>query len=114
MSARDVIANFFPAYYDRTHLFDADFEDADAIIAHLTAAGYVILPAAEIEAIRDKALEEAAAHLAEVAQAMWDRCESKRIPNSSDIGEGEEEDAATAWCFDKAAEAVRALKGEKP
>lgn len=39
MTPRDALAKFFPAYYDRAHLFDADFEDADAIIAHLAAAG---------------------------------------------------------------------------
>lgn len=106
MTPREVIAAKLPTAHRKVW--------ADEIIESLGAAGYVILPAAEAQAIRDKTLEEAAAHLAEVAQAMWDRCESKRIPNSSDIGEGEKEDATTAWCFDKAAEAVRALKGAKP
>ncbi len=58
MTPRDALANFFPAYYGRTYLFDADFEDADAIIAHLNAAGYIILPAAEVEKI-ERALRRA-------------------------------------------------------
>ncbi len=55
--------------------------------------------------------ERCAHHLSEVAQAMWDRCETKRSA-TVDVADGEKEDATTAWCFDKAAEAIRNLEVE--
>lgn len=102
-TARDVITEAIPCniVYGRP-------QAADGIIQALTTAGYRILAPDELDG---ESLEAAAKHLAEIAQAMWDRCETKRIPNSSEIGEGEEEDAATAWCFDKAAASIRSLKG---
>ena len=48
-----------------------------------------------------------AKHLDQIAQAMWERCERKRPENPWEVGEGEKEDAVTAWCFDKAAAAIR-------
>lgn len=81
-------------------------EVADNVMAALHTAGSRILGPDEVDRVT---LEKAAMHLSEIAQAMWDRCETKRPDDPSQIGEGEEEDATTAWCFDRAAEAVRAL-----
>lgn len=94
MTQRDALANFFPAYYDRAHLFDADFEDADAIIAHLTAAGYVILPAEEVETIQDSTLEAA-------ARIAADRGLRAKTIDGQRIGSA-------------IAAAIRSLKGAKP
>ena len=58
---------------------------------------------------RREALEEAAKHLSEIANAMWERCEVQRPADPTEISHGEKEDATTAWCFDKAAAAIRAL-----
>lgn len=68
------------------------FVAAEKVAAALCSFGYVILPAAEVEAIRDKALEEAAV-------------ECDRIDNECGMEAG-----LAASC----AECVRTLKGAKP
>lgn len=74
-------------------------------------SGFSIVSLIEALASRspNETLEQAAAHLAEIAKAMWERCESKR-PDDQSVGAGEADDATTAWLFEKAADAVRSMK----
>jgi len=89
-----------------------DFMNAgDHFVRILAAAGWRLVAPGELD---DETLERAAEHLLEVSQAMWDRAETKRPADGWERPpEGEKEDATTAWCFDKAATILRALKADR-
>ncbi|PWJ81533.1 hypothetical protein C7441_11065 [Pseudaminobacter salicylatoxidans] len=84
-------------------------EEAEDHIERARAALSASIPAPADAEARREALEEAAKHLSEIANAMWERCEVQRPADPTEISRGEKEDATTAWCFDKAAAAIRAL-----
>lgn len=55
-------------------------------------------------------MEECMAHLSAIAEAMWEKCEAERKNPFDDPKQAESEAATTAWCFDKAAESLAAIR----
>jgi len=106
MSARDIIEQKLAlwGHYDGASM-------AEALLKLLTKSGYRIIGP---DALDPVTVERCAAHLTDVAAAMWERTETHRgdEPFSNPTNAGRE-DATTAYCLDKAAEAIRALCKEE-
>ncbi|WP_166015697.1 hypothetical protein [Chelativorans oligotrophicus] len=106
MSAREIIQQAVVRcnqFCDQTY--------ASAVLNELAAAGYRLVAPGELD---DETLERAVVHLLEISQAMWDRAETKRPADGWERPpEGEKDDAVTAWCFEKAANAIRPLKADR-
>ncbi len=107
------------SFYNERHP-EAMVEPVAMYVSHLVHRGPLVALRTEgstLEALlaetRKKALEEAAAHLMQVSDAMWERCETQRPTESwARPPAAEKEDAVTAWCFQRAADAIRALAEE--
>lgn len=106
MSAREIITDWL-----RTHTRFSCGTAADELIAALRAAGMDIVAQGEDhKPTWDRALERGATHLTQIEDAMWQRCEVVREAVKNEVTAQERNDAVTAWCFGKAADAIRSLK----